>query len=74
MFVAESWLTCRTITNWVREFEKWVPHMRVVPYYGEKACKSLCGSRQVTMAEVQPARSSRNMNCITQAYRIRLRV
>ena len=21
---------CRTITNWVREFEKWVPHMRVV--------------------------------------------
>ncbi|WOO77567.1 Chromodomain-helicase-DNA-binding protein 4 [Vanrija pseudolonga] len=23
-----------TITNWVREFEKWVPHLRVVPYYG----------------------------------------
>lgn len=21
---------CRTITNWVREFEKWVPHLRVV--------------------------------------------
>lgn len=23
-----------TITNWVREFEKWVPHMRVVSAVG----------------------------------------
>ncbi|CAK9780669.1 hypothetical protein CC85DRAFT_293493 [Cutaneotrichosporon oleaginosum] len=30
-----------TITNWVREFERWVPHVRVVPYYGES------GSRHV---------------------------
>ena len=22
-----------TITNWVREFEKWVPHMRVVSLF-----------------------------------------
>jgi SNF2 family DNA or RNA helicase len=43
-----------TITNWVREFEKWVPHMRVVsffahssglswwqvPYYGLSSCTS----------------------------------
>lgn len=28
-----------TITNWVREFEKWVPHVRVVPYYGESSCE-----------------------------------
>ncbi|WVR06458.1 hypothetical protein IAU60_003489 [Kwoniella sp. DSM 27419] len=30
-----------TITNWVREFEKWVPHMRVVPYYGEAASRKI---------------------------------
>ncbi|WVF69124.1 hypothetical protein IAT40_003898 [Kwoniella sp. CBS 6097] len=30
-----------TITNWVREFEKWVPHMRVVPYYGESASRKI---------------------------------
>ncbi|EIW67468.1 hypothetical protein TREMEDRAFT_40234, partial [Tremella mesenterica DSM 1558] len=30
-----------TITNWVREFEKWVPHMRVVPYYGEAASRKV---------------------------------
>ncbi|PWN49331.1 hypothetical protein IE53DRAFT_380642 [Violaceomyces palustris] len=24
-----------TITNWLREFEKWLPHLRVVPYFGQ---------------------------------------
>ena len=24
-----------TITNWVREFERWAPGLRVVPFYGE---------------------------------------
>ncbi|KAF9270030.1 hypothetical protein L218DRAFT_952224 [Marasmius fiardii PR-910] len=24
-----------TITNWVREFERWAPQLRVVPFYGE---------------------------------------
>jgi hypothetical protein len=30
-----------TITNWVREFEKWVPHVRVVPFYGEAASRKV---------------------------------
>ncbi|ORX37279.1 SNF2 family N-terminal domain-domain-containing protein [Kockovaella imperatae] len=30
-----------TITNWVREFEKWVPHIQVVPYYGEAASRKI---------------------------------
>ncbi|WVN90608.1 uncharacterized protein L203_105849 [Cryptococcus depauperatus CBS 7841] len=30
-----------TITNWVREFEKWSPHLRVVPYYGEAAARKV---------------------------------
>ncbi|BEJ14072.1 hypothetical protein CspHIS471_0312460 [Cutaneotrichosporon sp. HIS471] len=30
-----------TITNWVREFEKWVPHVSVVPYYGESASRKV---------------------------------
>ena len=25
-----------TITNWVREFERWAPRLRTVPFYGEK--------------------------------------
>ncbi|KIR36110.1 pol II transcription elongation factor [Cryptococcus deuterogattii MMRL2647] len=30
-----------TITNWVREFEKWSPHLRVVPFYGEAASRQI---------------------------------
>ncbi|ODO05160.1 hypothetical protein L198_01848 [Cryptococcus wingfieldii CBS 7118] len=30
-----------TITNWVREFEKWSPHLRVVPFYGEKIARQI---------------------------------
>lgn len=37
-----------TITNWVREIEKWVPDVRVVPYYGEHLCKLLVVERKLT--------------------------
>jgi len=30
-----------TIINWVREIERWAPHLTVVPYYGEKASKEI---------------------------------
>lgn len=30
-----------TITNWVREFERWAPELRVVPFYGEKKARDI---------------------------------
>ncbi|KAF7339801.1 Chromatin remodeling factor mit1 [Mycena venus] len=30
-----------TITNWVREFERWAPKLRVVPFYGEAKCREV---------------------------------
>ncbi|KIY45795.1 hypothetical protein FISHEDRAFT_9154, partial [Fistulina hepatica ATCC 64428] len=30
-----------TITNWVREFERWVPRLRVVPFYGEAKARDI---------------------------------
>ncbi len=30
-----------TITNWVREFSKWAPALRVVPYYGGAKGRSI---------------------------------
>lgn len=30
-----------TITNWVREFERWAPNLRVVPFYGEKKARDV---------------------------------
>ncbi|KAF5352561.1 hypothetical protein D9756_006063 [Leucocoprinus leucothites] len=33
-----------TITNWVREFERWAPNLRVVPFYGEKKARDVIKS------------------------------
>ncbi|KAI0361386.1 hypothetical protein OH77DRAFT_1417635 [Trametes cingulata] len=30
-----------TITNWVREFERWAPKLRVVPFYGEAKAREV---------------------------------
>ncbi|KAG5353236.1 hypothetical protein C0989_009199 [Termitomyces sp. Mn162] len=30
-----------TITNWVREFERWAPDLRVVPFYGEAKSREI---------------------------------
>ena len=30
-----------TITNWVREFERWTPKLRVVPFYGEARAREI---------------------------------
>ena len=27
--------------NWVREFERWAPNLRVVPFYGEKEARDV---------------------------------
>jgi SNF2 family DNA or RNA helicase len=30
-----------TITNWVREFSRWAPRLRVVPFYGESKARDV---------------------------------
>ncbi|KAI0094367.1 SNF2 family N-terminal domain-containing protein [Irpex rosettiformis] len=30
-----------TITNWVREFERWAPNLRVVPFYGDSKSREI---------------------------------
>ncbi|KAF8898923.1 SNF2 family N-terminal domain-containing protein [Infundibulicybe gibba] len=30
-----------TITNWIREFERWAPNLRVVPFYGEAKAREI---------------------------------
>lgn len=30
-----------TISNWVREFERWAPKLRVVPFYGENKAREV---------------------------------
>ncbi|GMK53689.1 hypothetical protein CspeluHIS016_0102750 [Cutaneotrichosporon spelunceum] len=43
-----------TITNWVREFERWVPHVRVVPYYGESASRKVISKYELYHPNMEP--------------------
>ena len=47
-----------TITNWVREFERWAPVLRVVPFYGEKASRDVI--KQFELYHKKPSRGYTN--------------
>ncbi|PWY97239.1 hypothetical protein BCV70DRAFT_167309 [Testicularia cyperi] len=51
-FLASIWKECKagpflivvpnsTLPNWMREFEKWMPQFRVVPYWGEQQARKM---------------------------------
>ncbi|KAH9942923.1 SNF2 family N-terminal domain-containing protein [Amylocystis lapponica] len=48
-YVMKNWNACpalvvvpnSTISNWVREFERWAPTLRVVPFYGESKAREI---------------------------------
>jgi chromodomain-helicase-DNA-binding protein 4 len=42
-----------TITNWVREFERWAPNLRVVPFYGDAKAREII--RQYELIHDTPA-------------------
>lgn len=37
-----------TITNWVREFERWAPELRVVPFYGDSKAREILKRFELT--------------------------
>ncbi|TFK56559.1 hypothetical protein OE88DRAFT_1730039 [Heliocybe sulcata] len=54
--IAENWqafpalivVPNSTITNWVREFERWAPKLRVVPFYGEAKSREVIKHYELT--------------------------
>ncbi|WWC96240.1 hypothetical protein V866_003107 [Kwoniella sp. B9012] len=57
-----------TITNWVREFEKWVPHMRVVPYYGESASRKIISKYELYHKGMQNKAEGLNAHVVLTTY------
>lgn len=41
-----------TITNWVREFEKWAPELSVVPFYGKPKHREVVNKWHETHLEI----------------------
>ena len=47
-----------TLPNWVREFEKWLPHLRVVPYWGEVETRRTIDKYELFHAKTSKLRRS----------------
>ncbi|EIN14062.1 hypothetical protein PUNSTDRAFT_140446 [Punctularia strigosozonata HHB-11173 SS5] len=49
-----------TLTNWMREFERWAPKLRVVPFYGEAKARAVIREFEL--------RDSRNYHVLVTTY------
>ncbi|KAJ7107605.1 SNF2 family DNA-dependent ATPase [Mycena crocata] len=54
-----------TITNWVREFERWAPGLRVVPFYGEAKCRDV-----IKKYELSHSHSEKRSGFTTAKYHV----
>lgn len=43
-----------TITNWVREFSRWAPMLRVVPFYGEAKSRDIVIKYELYHEKAEP--------------------
>lgn len=57
-----------TITNWVREFERWAPNLRVVPFYGEKKARKIIQDYELYHAKHLPSNTSAKFHVLVTTY------
>ncbi|KAF9479710.1 hypothetical protein BDN70DRAFT_878461 [Pholiota conissans] len=57
-----------TITNWVREFERWAPHLRVVPFSGEKAARDVIKTFELFHKSPPPGNTTTKFHVLVTTY------
>ncbi|EAU92718.2 SHREC complex subunit Mit1 [Coprinopsis cinerea okayama7 len=57
-----------TITNWVREFERWAPSLRVVPFYGEKKAREVIKQFELFHERVPDGYTSAKFHVLVTTY------
>ncbi|KAF9015550.1 SNF2 family N-terminal domain-containing protein [Cyathus striatus] len=57
-----------TITNWVREFERWAPKLRVVPYYGEKKAREIIQKYELFHSKSRPGDTPAKFHVLVTTY------
>ncbi|KAL1760995.1 SNF2 family N-terminal domain-containing protein, partial [Schizophyllum commune] len=57
-----------TLTNWVREFERWAPNLRVVPYYGEAKARHIIQRYELTHPKAPPGCTEAKFHVLVTSY------
>ncbi|KAF8634457.1 hypothetical protein AX15_000900 [Amanita polypyramis BW_CC] len=57
-----------TITNWVREFERWAPNLRVVPYYGDAKAREIIREFELHHEKVPRGFSNAKFHVLVVTY------
>ncbi|KAJ7492793.1 SNF2 family DNA-dependent ATPase [Mycena latifolia] len=57
-----------TITNWVREFERWAPNLRVVPFYGEAKSREVIKNYELTHTKKRAGHTSAKFHVLVTTY------
>lgn len=74
--VASNWNACpalvvvpnSTITNWVREFERWAPELRVVPFYGEAKARDVIKKYELSHRSKVAGQTSVKFHVLVTTY------
>jgi SNF2 family DNA or RNA helicase len=54
--------------NWVREFERWAPKLRVVPFYGEKDARGVIKEFELFHGSTQPGNLEIKFHVLVTTY------
>ncbi|KAL1739193.1 P-loop containing nucleoside triphosphate hydrolase protein, partial [Schizophyllum fasciatum] len=57
-----------TLTNWVREFERWAPNLRVVPYYGEAKARQVIQKYELSHSKAPPGCTEAKFHVLVTSY------
>ncbi|CAA7268012.1 unnamed protein product [Cyclocybe aegerita] len=57
-----------TITNWVREIERWAPRLRVVPFYGDKIARDIVKQFELFHSAVEPGNLKTKFHILVTTY------
>ncbi|KAL5519231.1 hypothetical protein ACEPAH_914 [Sanghuangporus vaninii] len=57
-----------TITNWVREFARWAPELRVVPFYGEQKSREIIKQYELEHPVITPGTTGAKYHILVTTY------
>jgi SNF2 family DNA or RNA helicase len=57
-----------TVTNWVREFERWAPQLRVVSFHGEKPARDVVKQFELYHKSPPPGMTNMKFHVLVTTY------